>query len=653
MKKTISLLLSFVLVIGITANTPIIAFSGAVDELAMSITFIDCGQGDAVFITSEDESMLVDAGKASNVSNVVSYLDSVGVSEIDYVVSSHPDEDHIGGMPTIYEKYQVNESIYSSFVASTSIYNKYMDDVKAEPSSVYYAADDNNEWEFGDATVDVICDGKNYSNANDASVVLKVSCGNTSLLLTGDISNSVESDLVASNENIDIDILKVAHHGSASSSSQAFLAKTSPKMAVISVGADNSYGHPTQAALDRIGMVCTNLYRTDINGTIVVKVVDDVITCEDGVITDSGISYCKARTVYVTATGKKYHESSLCSNMKNPIAKKLSEAKSAGYTACSKCVSDDFELGAVPHTPSSWITISNATASASGTKHKECTQCGEVLETATIPQLKCSKPTLKTISNTASGVKVTWGKVTGADSYEIYRKVKGGSWSKIGTAKSSATAYTDKTAKSGTTYYYTVRAKNEAGLSSYNTSGISIKRLATPALKTVSNTSTGVKITWGKVTGVSTYKVYRKISKTGSWKYIGKTTSTSYTDKTAKAGTSYYYTVQAYSGSVKSSYNADGLSIRRLSAPKISSAVSQKSGVLVKWNKIAGAQGYVVYRQTGSGSYSKIATVKGISKITYTDKSAKKGKKYTYKIVAYYGNSYSAYSNTKTITDKY
>ena len=306
------------------------------------------------------------------------------------------------------------------------------------------------------------------------------------------------------------------------------------------------------------------------------------------------------------------------------------------------------------HTSTEWVTDKKATVNETGLQHKVCTECGETLETGVkIPQLKCSKPTLVSAQNKSGSVLVTWKKVTGADSYEIYRKVKGGSWAKIGTAKSNATTYTDSKAKSGTTYYYTVRAKNEAGLSSYNTSGVSIKCLATPALKTVSNTSTGVKITWGKVTGTEVYKVYRKTSKSGSWQYIGKTSSTSYTDKTAKKGTSYYYTVQAYSGSVKSSYNADGLSIRRLSAPKISSAVSQKSGVLVKWNKIAGAQGYVVYRQTGNGSYTKLATVKGISKISYVDKSAKKGKKYTYKVKAYYGSSYSAYSNTKSVTDKY
>ncbi len=215
------------------------------------------------------------------------------------------------------------------------------------------------------------------------------------------------------------------------------------------------------------------------------------------------------------------------------------------------------------HKTTKWITDKKATVNAPGSKHKECTECGEVLETATIKQLKCSKPKLSKISNTSSGVKITWGKVSGADSYEVYRKVKGGSYSKIGTT--SKTYFTDKKAKSGKKYYYVVKAVNEAGKSA-SSSSKSILYLADPTLKT---------------------------------------------------------------------------------------AKSTKSGVSLKWTKTTGAQGYVIYRKTGSGSYKKLKTEKGVSNLSYVDKSAKKGKKYTYKVKAYYSKTYSAYSNTKTIKDKY
>ena len=215
------------------------------------------------------------------------------------------------------------------------------------------------------------------------------------------------------------------------------------------------------------------------------------------------------------------------------------------------------------HIPSDWI-VDNATIYSNGKKYKECTTCGEVLETAKIPQLKCSKPKLSKIENTADGVKITWGKVSGADKYDVYRKTgSSGKYSKIGTT--SKTYYTDKKASSGKKYYYYVKAVNEAGSSDASSS--------------------------------------------------------------------------------KSIYH---LADTTLSTPK-----STKSGISLKWKKVTGADGYMVYRKTGSGSYSKIATVKGNSKVTYTDKSAKKGKKYTYKIKAYKSKTYSAYSNTKSVTDKY
>ena len=215
------------------------------------------------------------------------------------------------------------------------------------------------------------------------------------------------------------------------------------------------------------------------------------------------------------------------------------------------------------HTESDWITDKKATVTGAGSKHKECEVCGETTQTAKIAQLKCSKPKLSKIENTADGVKITWGKVSGADSYAVYRKTGSGSYKKIGTT--SKTYYTDKKASSGKKYYYIVKAVNEAGSSS-SSSSLSKVYLADPTLKTPSSSKSGVKLTW---------------------------------------------------------------------------------------TKVSGADGYIVYRKTGSGDYKKIATVKGNSKITYTDKSAKKGKKYTYKVKAYKSKTYSAYSNTKTIKDKY
>ena len=213
------------------------------------------------------------------------------------------------------------------------------------------------------------------------------------------------------------------------------------------------------------------------------------------------------------------------------------------------------------HSYTSKVT-KKATVNSTGVKTYTCS-CGDSY-TKTIAQLKCSKPKFSKIENTTDGVKITWGKVSGADKYDVYRKTGGsGKYSKIGTT--SKTYYTDKKASSGKKYYYYVKAVNEAGCS--------------------------------------------EASSSKSILYLADTT---------------------------------------LSTPK-----STKSGITLKWKKVIGAEGYRVYRKTGSGSYSKIATVKGNSKVSYTDKKTNKGKTYTYKIKAYKSKTTSAYSNTKKIKDKY
>ncbi len=295
-----------------------------------------------------------------------------------------------------------------------------------------------------------------------------------------------------------------------------------------------------------------------------------------------------------------------------------------------------------------WTTLKKATVYSEGKKQKECSVCGYVTKTTTIDQLKCSKPTLKALTNTEYGVKITWGKVKGADSYNVYRKTKSGSYNKIGTTKNAY--YTDKTAKSGKRYYYSVKAVNEAGSSSASKSK-SILHLADPTLKSIANTEYGVLIKWGKVTGAEKYNVYRKTS-SGSYSKIGTTSKAYYTDKNAKSGRKYYYIVKAVKGSATSA-SSSAKSILHLADPTLKTPSSTRSGITLKWTKVAGAEGYVIYRKTGSGSYTKLKTEKGISNLSYRDKSAKKGKTYTYKVKAYKSKTYSAYSNAKKIKDRY
>ncbi len=300
----------------------------------------------------------------------------------------------------------------------------------------------------------------------------------------------------------------------------------------------------------------------------------------------------------------------------------------------------------------------DASVYSAGWFYTECTLCGEELFVGEIPQLKPATPKLTKIANTASGVQVTWGAVEGADNYVVYRKTydaktkKWSGWTNLG--KTTSASYVDKTAKSGTYYLYTVKAVNEAGASGYDKTGIKTYFLARPTV-TTANANAGVTVKWTKATGATGYIVYRKT--TGGWTKVATVKGAgtlSYTDKTAKAGTTYKYTVKAYYGSYVSAYNTSGVAVRRLTTPTLKSVTSAKAGVTTKWNKVTGASGYIVYRKTGNGGWVKLATVSGNSKITYLDKTAKKGVTYTYTVKAYYGSSTSAH-NTKglTIKDKY
>ena len=258
-----------------------------------------------------------------------------------------------------------------------------------------------------------------------------------------------------------------------------------------------------------------------------------------------------------------------------------------------------------------------------------------------------------TVENKTSAITVTWDKISGAKSYYVYRKAPGEtSWKRI--AIVTKNIYTDSDVKSGKVYKYTVKAYNGDIFSGYNTSGWTIKRLTAPKLKSIKNATSGVTIEWSKVTGASKYIVYRKSSSLGSWEAIETTTSLSYTDKTAKEGTTYTYTVKAGYGDYRSTYIADGLKMKRLARPALESVKSSKSGVTFKWGTVTGASGYYVYRKTGSGSWEEIAKVTGASSDSYVDKTAKKGKTYYYSVRAYSGSYKSAYNTSGLkIKDKY
>ena len=246
------------------------------------------------------------------------------------------------------------------------------------------------------------------------------------------------------------------------------------------------------------------------------------------------------------------------------------------------------------------------------------------------------------IKNTTKGVYLSWSKISGATKYKIYRQTSGSSkWTLLDTE--TGTSFTDKTAKSGKKYTYRVRAAKGDVMSGYNE--VSKYFLSAPKLSSVKNASSGAEVKWSKVTGAEGYKVYRKTG-SGSYKYIGKTSKTTYTDKTAKSGKTYTYTVKAYKSKTDSAYNKNGLKLKYLAAPKAEAKVYTNS-ISVSWSKVSGAKEYAVYRKaSGDSKFKKVATT---TKTSFKDTNVKNNKTYSYRVKAVNGKTTSAYKTIKQL----
>ncbi len=254
--------------------------------------------------------------------------------------------------------------------------------------------------------------------------------------------------------------------------------------------------------------------------------------------------------------------------------------------------------------------------------------------------------TVKLVSakNGDDGIVVRWTPLKNAEKYRIYRKAAGEkSWKTLDTVSGANTSsFKDKTAKNGVKYTYTVKAFNKVGAGGYNKSGISVIRIATPKV-TLTNTSTGVNVKWGKVAGAKSYNVYRKLDGVKDWTVIKKGfTGTSYTDKTAKAGKIYHYTVRAVNGS--SASNFGDWKIVFLTMPKINKPENTRDGVKISWSKVPGAKQYIVYNKNlKTGKWERAGVTSGTS---FIDKVGSTNIDMTYTVKAQSGSTYSAYNKT-------
>lgn len=216
--------------------------------------------------------MLIDAGPEQSSDTVVSYLRKNKVKKLDYVVATHPHEDHIGSMAAVLSRFDV-ENFYAPKIVADTVYFNNMSRVLKMKNIKVKAAHENISLNLGknsDCTIISPC-SESYENINNYSCAISLTYGNVNFLFMGDAEESAENEMLANNVLPDCDVLKAGHHGSSTSSSKIFLETVSPSITVISVGKRNDFGHPSKSVINSLIEMNSQIYRTDIDGTIVLE----------------------------------------------------------------------------------------------------------------------------------------------------------------------------------------------------------------------------------------------------------------------------------------------------------------------------------------------------------------------------------------------
>ena len=338
------------------------------------IEYIDVGQGDSALIQCDGHFMLIDGGPASASSLVYTVLKDKGIDTLDYMIASHPDSDHIGGISgalnyaTVGVCYSpVSSDDTKTFENLVKYLNKQSVSITVPPAGTSFL--------LGRATVEILGPIEENADTNNNSIVTKVTLGDTSFLFMGDAEYEEEHSLIEAGIELSCDVLKAGHHGSSSSTSEDFLKKASPRYVVLSVGSENSYGHPTEETLVKLNSIGVSLYRTDMQGDIVCQSDGKVISfttekkaseealwiagpSSNSTVTRDGVVVAAPEktdipegTTYVLNTSSKKFHLATCSSVGDISEKNRAystdsaeELIAAGYKPCGRCHPSDSHI---------------------------------------------------------------------------------------------------------------------------------------------------------------------------------------------------------------------------------------------------------------------------------------------------------------------
>lgn len=318
------------------------------------IHFIDTGNSDSILIIQNGKAALIDGGDNDDEELVVSYLKNQGVKELEYIFATHPHADHIGGLDAVINEIKVNNLYVSNGDSDTKTYRDF---IQAASNKGLYPSVPllGSKFKLESSTFEVLSVA-NGNDPNNNSIVLLYTNGNDKVLLMGDAEEEVERNINPGK----IDLLKVGHHGSHSSSSEEFINKINPQYGVILVGKNNKYGHPHVETMDLLKDKNIEVHRSDECGHIIftstgnglevncspasynsgsdlvenTEKEESKLSLENNNQDKNESQNISSKVVYWTSSGKKYHSNQNCSNMKNPVSGTIEES---GRTPCNKC----------------------------------------------------------------------------------------------------------------------------------------------------------------------------------------------------------------------------------------------------------------------------------------------------------------------------
>lgn len=319
----------------------------------LEIHFIDVGQGDSVFIRQGDSSMLIDAGENHYGKLVVDYLKNQGISKLDYVIGTHPHSDHIGGLDDVITAFEVGKVIMPKVTHTTQTFQDVIMAVKNKGLKIT-TPKVGDVYPLANAQYTILGpNSSSYSNFNDYSVVLKLEYKETAFMFTGDAESKSEKEVLDLNRDLSVDLLKLGHHGSNTSTIDEFLEQTNPSYGIIQVAEVNSYNLPDKEILDKLEEKNIKIYRTDINGTIKVTSDGKDLAIETEKNSDNIMKKTKKVDQKIdqkedtnvekysgNKNSKIFHKGDCSSTIKDSnkiLFKTRDEAISEGYRPCKRC----------------------------------------------------------------------------------------------------------------------------------------------------------------------------------------------------------------------------------------------------------------------------------------------------------------------------